>query len=112
MTNTLEDVVMAVQFALPSAERNTLLDHFCARNPHWRGAHVADILAELLNRDAHLDLIEPLHEEHGHEVPEPGLLTVAALACIVRDGPQVVSWQVVQPLIARARSLLQANQPA
>jgi hypothetical protein len=97
------DYALAVERALCDEERARLLRRFLAYNPRWRGTEVADVLATLNDGDAFLDLLEPLYEDHGHEVPERGLLASAALAAALLDGPEAVTWARVRDLVLRVR---------
>ena len=47
---------------LTSEQQSKIVDKFVAANPHWDGAKCDDILYELDNVDANLDVIEPLWE--------------------------------------------------
>ena len=67
-----------------------------AHNPHWRGAHVADVLAELANADANLDLVEPMYENH----PVKGLATFIH-AIFWTHGRDAVTWERVHELMER-----------
>jgi hypothetical protein len=44
--------------ALDPEQRDTALANFIKLNPHYDGAHWDDVLAILLDADAHLDLTE------------------------------------------------------
>jgi hypothetical protein len=95
---------LAVDRALTSDERDLFLGMFCALNPHWRGAHVADALEALNNADAHCSIVEPMYEAHGEEVPEEGLLASATCAAIYIHTPGGVTWERVLDIVTRART--------
>lgn len=97
-------VVLAVQEAMTPEERSTFLQKFTWLNPRWQGAHVADVLDELDNRDSDLTLVERLYAEHGGEVPEPGLLGAATrVFAVMHDS---ASWNQVYGLVERTRKIL------
>ena len=99
------DPALAIQNAMTAEERTAFLANFTKINPHWRGAHVADVLDELANRDAHLSAIEPMQEAHGHEVEAKGLITCAVLAvAYLNDG--VVEWATVKELSDRVTATI------
>lgn len=56
------DRFLAVQNALSADQRERVLKNFTEKNPHWRGAHVADILAALVDSDSYLEVTEPICE--------------------------------------------------
>lgn len=75
-------LVLTADRMLDDAERARFLGAFTLVNPHWRGAHVADILDELRNCDAHLDRIEAAFDEAGDvptEDPHPSYVALAVL---------------------------------
>lgn len=80
------NVYLRVEQAMTSDERERFLSNFVALNPRWQGAHVADVLDALSNQDSHLEIVEPLYEARGGEVPEPGLLGACARAVAVVEG--------------------------
>jgi hypothetical protein len=53
--------VLAVEAALPE-ESAAALARFTTMNPHWRGAHWADVLDVLYDSDSNLDVTEPIYE--------------------------------------------------
>jgi hypothetical protein len=85
---------LAVDRALTSDERDLFLGMFCALNPHWRGAHVADALEALNNADAHCSIVEPM----------AGLLASATCAAIYIHTPGGVTWERVLDIVTRART--------
>ena len=95
------DPALAVQNVMTEKEKISFLANFIKINPHWRGAHVADVLDELANRDAHLAIIEPLAAEHGCEVGKPGLFTAATLAIVYIDNLAYAEWPRVKELVDR-----------
>ena len=60
MNNT--DVLLAVDWALTPSQRGAFLTHWYALNPNQRGAMVADVLEQLVDADANLDVTEPILE--------------------------------------------------
>lgn len=97
------DLLLAADQAVSPEERRAFLDHF----PKMQGAHVADILEMLDDNDAHLDVVEPMYEQHAHEVPEPGLLAIATHLCIgIRGDVTGVDWESVRELVERIRPRL------
>lgn len=102
-----DDIYLDVQAAMTPDERSTFLATFTTLNPHWDGADVADVLAELANADALLSLTEPAYEDHGDKVPESGLIgaTVRAIAFAYPTQPISAPWDKVEDLIRRVRAL-------
>lgn len=98
------DIVLAVQKALTEEERNVFLQKFTWLNPRWQGAHVADVLQALDERDEDLSVVEPLYEAHGGEVPEPGLIAAAARVVVTLKGS--APWEEVRGLVERTRKVL------
>ncbi len=84
-------------------ERRRFLATAMRRHPKHFGASVADYLDLLDDHDALLDVIEPLYEAHGNEVPEPGLLRLAAYAEFYVHGPASMNWGHILSLVARVR---------
>ncbi len=100
------DIFLEADRSLTANERRDFLDRF----PQQRGAHVADILSMLDDNDSYLDVVESMHEEHGHEVPEPRLLAVATYICMgIYDG---AVWGTVSPVISRIRQRMPLKQSA
>jgi hypothetical protein len=56
------DVVLAVERAMVESERIAFLDRVLIRNPHLNGAHVADMIAMMLDGDADLETTEAAYE--------------------------------------------------
>jgi hypothetical protein len=107
--STNPDTALAVERALTGEEQAAFLARFTSLNPRWKGSTVADILAELDNADAHLDLIEPVYQSHGPEVPEPGLLAMAMYAAIYSTtdtAPDLGSVEVRASVFAHARDVI------
>lgn len=106
-----DDAVLAVANALTGVEASQIQATWFRLNPAWRGAGVADIFEALYESDAWLVVTEALYAEHGDEVPEPGLLAVAAFAAIYMTPlPLGVTataagvWPIAAGIIDRVRS--------
>jgi hypothetical protein len=97
------DIYIAVERALTAAEKEAFLSGFLYKNPRWEGARLADILSELANQDANLDLVEPLYEKYGDRVKTPGLLGTAARVIYWCWGGDTftVTWEKLKHLIDR-----------
>lgn len=87
--------VLAVEGRMTEEEREEFLARMTWRNPHLRGAHVADILDMLYESDAYLGIVEPFFEDNEHlwrEMEERGdrlagwSLTYAVIAAVVLLG--------------------------
>lgn len=78
------DIYIQAQGILSENESNAFLKNFTKLNPHWDGAHVADILSELVNTDAHCGELEDLHERMADKLGTK-YLSVAGLLCIYVD---------------------------
>lgn len=109
-----QDMALAVQAAMRPLTEAAFLNRMIRMNPSWRGAQPADLLDALGQSDARLDIIEPLYEAHGSDVPEPHLLAYAAYVAIYAFGavsPEA-AWDRAQPIIAEVRRLTLAAQAA
>lgn len=80
---------LAVDRALTGPERADLIRRWYEINPHQRGALAADILDQLDSTDAHLDVVEPLEDEHRDEYPgRPiGLCALAVIYAYAETEP-------------------------
>ncbi len=100
------DRFLAVQNALTPDQRARILKNFGESNPHWRGAHVADILAALTDSDSYLEVTEPLLDDVDLNGPSRislklrPLLVPAALALFLADSNRDVA--AVVKLVERA----------
>ena len=47
---------------LAPEQRDAIIAKFCDLNPHWRGAHAADIIDTLDDTDSNLDAVEKAWE--------------------------------------------------
>jgi hypothetical protein len=102
------DILLAVQNTLTLLETHAFLTSFVRANPRWDGAQVADVLDALLERDEHLEITEPIHENFGERVSEPSLLSACAITVYYVTGrPPAPNWGVVWDLIERTRKQLQ-----
>jgi hypothetical protein len=63
-TDTRSESLMGVQERMTEEERQKFLERMTGRNPHLRGAHVADVLDMLYEQDAFLALAEPFYEAY------------------------------------------------
>lgn len=81
-------VYVAIENALTDEQRSTLLATFVAMNPHYDGAHVADIIDHVHDADALLEYTEPFWDDHG------GRLTEADQSYIV---PAVIALVLAHP---------------
>jgi hypothetical protein len=63
-TDTRGESLMGVQERMTEEERQKFLERMTGRNPHLRGAHVADVLDMLYEQDAFLALAEPFYEAY------------------------------------------------
>jgi hypothetical protein len=84
----VKDTYLIVQNLLTTDERTKFLDMFVGNNPSWRGAHVADVLAELANGDSHLEVTEPARKVNADLSKQDALLlTVCTLATLYLEMP-------------------------
>lgn len=95
---------LAVEAAMTEDEKAKFLIVFCDLNPHYKGAHVADVLDELNGRDAHCDQVELMLQTH---VPaeDDVLVATAIRACLYLHHPRRYVWQDVAELLSRVRKL-------
>lgn len=77
MSNT--DVLLAVDWALTPSQRGAFLTHWYALNPNQRGAMVADVLEQLVDADANLDVTEPILEAWPNSSSVSGIYTATTL---------------------------------
>lgn len=99
------DKYIQVQNAMAPEAREVFLKNFFEANPRWRGAHVADVLAELDNVDANLDLIEPLFEAHKDEINKTTRPLISSVVNFIywAHGREAVTWKRVSKLVARCK---------
>jgi hypothetical protein len=105
------DRFLAVQDALYPEQKEAVLNAFTTDNPNWRGAHVADILATLVDTDSYLDVTEPLFDEivfdergtprrPGSSIQE--FVTPAIIALYLANGRKIPCVSDVELLVRRA----------
>lgn len=90
-------------------ERKMFLDRFTEINPHWRGAHVADVLDVLADSDSHLEVVEGFHEEHPVEMAD-GYGGFCTLAIIYAYGDFNPPWEWVDKLLKKVRLEVAAKE--
>lgn len=61
------DPYLRAESLLSEQEKSEFLTTFCAINPRYRGAHVADILEVLSEHDAHIGEAEDAYSERASE---------------------------------------------
>lgn len=93
------DLYLATEVSLTESEREAFLAAFTRANPHWRGAHVADVLAVLDCHEAHLAIVEPLHEAHAAEWSARHRL--ATYVAIWAYGKDWATWERVSEIATR-----------
>lgn len=94
------DYAIAIDRALTPEERKTFLRRFCDLNPHWIGAHVADVLDHLVNSDAHLNLTEPFDTTDGWWA-----MSDAATIALHYLGVNPITLDAIQDLVTKAESI-------
>lgn len=99
-------LVLKAQEALTADQQKTFLENFCAVNPRYKGAHVADVLDELNNTDAHIDVVEEI-ADHDTEL-DGRIVATATRVCIWLYGNQNVTWARVHSLASRISTLMEA----
>lgn len=110
MTDTQHrsDPFLAIDRALHDDERETFLRRFTHHNPHWRGAHVADILSELDNADAMLRQVEDFFEVYERELTmftdyaRRFVGSAVRAIVLIHDEPKTPPFLPVMLLVARA----------
>jgi len=97
-----QDVYLLVDETLEPSERETFLRRFTAVNPHWRGAHVADVLSALADGDAHLRRTERALEDLTRTMPAnwSPLFLPCALAVEYAESPQRSPEEYVKAVAA------------
>lgn len=91
--------MLDVEAALTMEEKTTFLDRMTARNPGWRGAHVADLLDVMDDSDAHIDIVEPLCEAHPDEWTKTHSYA-AQVACVLLYPTRPI-WADVTAIVDR-----------
>lgn len=76
------DHILAIETALTDQERKAILDRAAALNANYHGLKVGDVLGILLEHDAHLDVLEVMHDKHAASLKDPRLLAPAVLAVL------------------------------
>jgi hypothetical protein len=101
-----QDIYLQADGILSDNERNAFLKNFTKLNPHWDGAHVADILSELTSTDAHCGELDDLHERMADELGSK-YLSVAGLLCAYVDyevGHVLIGDSRVKNFVARLKN--------
>jgi hypothetical protein len=79
----LKDPTLVVESMLTDEEEQSFLDNAHIRNPHLRGANVADILDMMHQADAHLEVTEPvMHRFLEYTGGEPSRLSQLFELCL------------------------------
>lgn len=98
----MNDLALHIEVCMSPAEKKLFLDTFCANNPHYRGAHVSDILSMLYDTDSHIDKTDNvMYEAHRQEIEKypRGLFSLCVFVAIyTKLGPE---WEVIQHLLKR-----------
>jgi hypothetical protein len=94
---------LAVEAAMTEEEKKVFLTTFTEKNPHYRGAPVADVLEVLFDRDCYLAITEPLYEAHKDELKPPDLLPLATFVVIYTKGPEQATWENVKTFADRVK---------
>lgn len=96
-------LTLIVQNLMSEEERKAFLKNFYAKNPRWRGAHVADVLDTLSSMDANVSQTEPLFEQMPDDMKNesPELLGLCMLAILWSQ--EKVNWSMVRDLLSRRR---------
>jgi hypothetical protein len=100
----IADTVLLVEKAMTSEEREQFMRKWLTINPRYNGATVADVLDELIEGDANLDVVEPIWEAHHDDFDDlgmPQLLRACTLAMLYTHGQ--VYWMGVSDLLGRAK---------
>lgn len=95
------DMALQVEHSLTEEEKLTFLDTFCTQNPHYKGAHVSDILSVLYDTDSHLDKTDAMYEAHKSDIDKypKGLYSMTVFVAIYcRMG---TDWEIIRDLLKR-----------
>lgn len=74
---------LGVEHLLTESEKETFLANIGAAFPNLRGAQVADVIDILCDHDMHLEVTEPLYDEHATEIQEYSQPRLFSLCCYV-----------------------------
>lgn len=107
--DNLTDIVLAVERGMTDDERSLVLSRWAKANPHYVGAHVADILDLLSDHDANLAQTEPWWDDHGDKVPDAekrlwGIAVIAAVWTDPASAPRIPSYDTVADFVERAKA--------
>ncbi len=96
-----ESLSLRIEQNMTPEEREVFLNTFCSHNPHYRGAHVSDILSILCDTDAHLDTTDAMYEAHKGEISvyPRGLYPMTVYVAIYCK--MGTDWEVIRDLLKR-----------
>lgn len=97
----MEEAHVIIERVLTEEEKKKFLDEFYKLNPHYRGAHVSDVLDELNDTDAHIAVIDDFFTTHEAELGDVFLTANAIRVCIYTHGLAGVNWENVSKLVTR-----------
>ncbi len=96
------DTYLTVQAALTYNECKLLFNRFTDK-PYWCGADVADVLAQLCDTDAHLDVIDSMHDALSDLPNVVAFVRPCTLAMLYVDG--IADPNKVRSLVLMCRAL-------
>lgn len=96
-----EALSLHIDRAMTQAEREVFLETFCRSNPHYRGAHVADVLDVLYDTDSHVEKVDAMYEAHLNDIKEcpRGLYSMCVFVAIYCQ--LGTEWDTIKKLMKR-----------
>lgn len=97
----MADLALRIDRLMTAEERRVFLNTFCSNNPHYRGAHVADILETLYDTDSHVEKTDAMYEAHKVEIDKypRGLYSMSVFVAIYCQ--LGTDWEVIRDLLKR-----------
>ncbi len=97
----MRDIALQVERNMTEEEKQLFLNTFCSQNPHYRGAHVSDILSILQDTDSHIETTDAMWEAHKADIekyPRGLYAMVVYVAIYCKMG---TDWEIIRDLLKR-----------
>jgi hypothetical protein len=97
----MSDQALHIDRCMSPEERKLFLDTFCRNNPHYRGAHVADVLSALYDSDSEVGELDAMYKAHKAEIDKypTGLYSMTVYVAIYTKVG--TDWEVIRHLLQR-----------
>lgn len=97
----VSDISLHIQKNMTPDERKLFIINFCGHNPHYRGAHVADILEILYDTDSHVEKTDAMYEAHKADIDQyqQGLYSMCVFVALYLG--KGTEWETISGLMQR-----------